>query len=318
MTFSELRREYEKHRVGETIYGLVLELAGRVSRKYPTQIYNGGLAWDEQSVGDLAQEVVLNHLLEEGQLDYIFAEATTLESVRRLLTRQVKRALHKRRPITVIDRLLKRIDALADKGSIERIAGVITTYRLLGSTAEWRPIDSHQVTAAVNAAIGIPVFYSRLDSSRESQIFTTPALESAVKAFFSVCTVLNEQELRRILEKLLTPWAPTSLVPIEDSFETMDHSVIVTDISELDDAASAWVNALTDEECWVYYYRSRDLPDGAAAERIGKSRATVINIKQRVHEKAKNQLVVDLDPRLHLDAVILAQEHCARRVGEFL
>jgi hypothetical protein len=315
MTFIELRREYEKQRVGETIYGLVLELAGRVSRRYPARVYNGGLAWDEQSIGDLTQEVVLNHLLDEGQLDYIFAEATTLESVRRLLTRQVKRALHKRRPITVIDRLLKRIDALADKGSIERIGGAIPTYRLLGSVAEWSPIGSHHETAAVNAAAGIPVLYSRLDSSRESQVFTTPALETAVKAFFSVCPVLNEKELRRILEKLLTPWAPASLVPIEYSLETMDQPVIDIDISELDTAVSAWVKALTDEECWVYYYRSRDLPDSAAAARIGKSRATVINIKQRVLEKA-SQLLVDLDPRLHLDAVKLAQEHCALRLGE--
>lgn len=317
MTFDDLRREYDDVGVGDLIFGLVLELSGAICRRYPESIYNAGLSWGDETISDVAQEVVLNHLLDEGQLDYIFTEARSVESVRKLLTRQVKRALHKRRAITPIDRLLKRVAVLADSGRIERVDGPATVYRPLGSTVAWQPVTPQQENAAINAASGIPVLYSRLDTNRESQVFTTPSLEKALDAFFSACPALTEQELRQILEKLLTPWTPTSLVPIEDSYGTPDQPMIdTTTIAELDAATTAWVDGLTVEECTVYYFRSRDLPDGVAADRIGKSRATVINIKQRVLESAGKQLLADLEPRLHLDAVKLAQEHCARRLGE--
>lgn len=318
MTFEDLRAEYENHGIGDLLYGLLLDLAGAICRKYPEAVYNGGLSWDDHSVADLAQEVAVNRLLKEGQLDYIFAEARDVESVRRLLTRQVKRELHRRRQTTPIDRLLARIDGLVADGKLETVQGAIKTYRQIGSSASWVPLTPQQEIEAANAARGIPVLYSRLDSIRESQIYTPPALRQALEAFFSVAPVLTEKELRKILENLLTPWTPTSLIPIENSHEIQDDPMNKTSLADIDEAASNWVSGLTDEECWVYYYRSLDLPDGAAATRIGKSRPTVVNIKQRVLERAGTELLVDLDPVDHLDAVKLAQEHCARRLGEAL
>ncbi len=318
MTFDDLRAEYVQQGIGDLIYGLVIELSGAICRKYPEAVYNAGLAWDEHSVADLAQEVALNRLLGEGQLDYIFTEARNVESIRKLITRQIKRELHRRRPTTPIDRLLSRIEALVTSGDLERVPGATPTYRPIGSTAAWTPITPKQETDAANAAVGIPILYSRVDATRESQIYTTPALRQALAAFFTVAPVLTEQELRKILEKVLTPWTPTSLVPIETTHEIQDDPMSTTTLTEIEDAASAWVGRLSLEECWVYYYRSLDLPDGATAAKIGKSRPTVINIKQRVLESAGSELLAELDPRHHLDAVKLAQEHCARRLGEAL
>jgi hypothetical protein len=318
LTFDDLRAEYDENGIGELIYGLVVELGGAICRKYPEAIYNSGLTWDEDSVADLAQGVVINRFIDEGQLDYIFAEAKTVESVRRLITRQVKRELHRRRITTPIDRLLTRIGGLAAAGHLERIPGALVTYRAAGSSASWTPITPQQENDAAIAAIGIPIIYTRLDTTRESQIYTTPALTAALEAFFSVAPALTEQEIRKILEKLLTPWTPTSLVPIDDSREIQEDRMSDATITDIDEAANIWIGRLSDEECWVYLYRSLDLPDAAAAARIGKSRPTVINIKQRVLERAGAELLADLDPRHHLDAVKLAQEHCARRLGEAL
>jgi len=315
VTFDDLRREYDDFVVGELVFGLVRELARAICRRYPESVYNDGLSWNDETIDDLAQEVVLNHLLDEGQLDYIFTEARSIESVRRLLTRQIKRALHKRRLVTPIDRLLKRVAALAVDGRIERVTGPPVVYRPRGSTAVWLPITPRQENAAVNAASGIPVLYSRLDTNRESQVFTAPSLEKALKAFFSVCPAVTEQELRKIFEKLLTPWTPTNLVPLEESHQTPAQPMMdITTITELDAAVASWVDGLTVEECAVYYVRSRNLPDAVAAERIGKSRPTVVNIKQRVLKSAGEELLGDLEPHLHLEAVKLAQEHCAQRL----
>jgi len=318
MTFGELRQEYEQVVIGDLIFGIVLELTGLICRKYPELVYNHGLPWDEHSMSDLAQEVVLNQLLNEGQLDYIFAVASTVESVRRLMSRNVKRALHRRRTVTPIDRLVKRIAAMADAGRVERVPGTSTCYRPVGSTAEWAPITPQQETTAANAASHVPVLYSRRDAARESQIYTAPALDTVVAALFSVCPVLNEQDFHRIFQKILTPWAPTDLVPIEEEHEPTEERMIDVTIDDVDAAARIWVDSLTIEECVVYYYRSRDLPDAVAADRIKKSRPTVVNIKKRILESAGSRLLADLDSRLHLDAVKLAQEHCARRIGDSL
>lgn len=316
MTFDDLRTEYERLGIGERIYGIILGLAGAICRKYPEAVYNEGLAWDEHSVSDLAQDVAVNRLINEGQLDYIFSESRTIESVRRLITRQIKRELHHRRRITPIDRLLVRIEGLVEAGHVELVPGATPTYRSVGSGAIWSPITPLEESLAVAAATGIPILYSNPDATRESQIFTASALRQVLEAFFTVAPSLTEQELRRILEKLLTPWTPANLVRIEDHDEIQDQPMSAVLVLEISETARTWVDGLSDDECWVYYYRSMDLPDARTAARIGKSRSTVINLKKRVLERATAELLADLDPRHHLDAVRFAQEHCAHRLGE--
>ena len=113
MTLRELRREYAAVRIGPIIWDLVLELTGNVARRYPPGVYNDGAPWSDDSVEDLAQQVVLDRLLAEGQLEYLFDQATSLESWRRLLSFQVRRTLTHRRRKTVVDRLLARVRKLA-------------------------------------------------------------------------------------------------------------------------------------------------------------------------------------------------------------
>lgn len=315
MKFADLRREYESEVLGELIFGIVVELAGQICHRYPEAIYNDGLAWDEQSVSDLAQDVALHQLLDGGQIDYIFAEEKSVQSVRRLLTRLIKRALHKRRTVTPVDRLVKRIEKLADTGRIERVPGPVSVYRAVGSIAVWKPLTQQQVYAAVHAAVGVPVLYSRKNVSRETQIFGTPSLERVLEAFFSACPAIADMELRRILEILLTPWVPTILVPFDELFDTVDAPMTETDIAELENNVSSWVDGLSDQECLVFYYRSRELRDDDAAEHLGRSRATVINIRTRVLASAST-LLSAMDERLYKEAVLLAQELCAKRLGE--
>jgi len=316
--FEELRDEYHETVVGDLINDLVLSLTGSICWRYPEAVYNDGLSWDEHSISELAQDVVVNRLIAEGQVDYIFAEATTTESVRRLLTRQIKRELNHRRDRTPIDRLLERVKTLATAGDPELSHEAFLTYRQVGSAASWTPMTSQQATDAVNAARTIPILYSRTDTSRESQIYTTPALREVLASIFSVVEVLTEKELREIFERLLTPWTPTNLVPIDESDIAQDEPMSESTYVELSEAAHSWVASLSGDECWVYYYRSLDQPDAVAAARIGRSRPTVVNIKQRVLQRAAEDFLSTIDSGLHIEAVRLAQEHCARRLGEFL
>jgi hypothetical protein len=317
VNFTELRNEYLAVGIGEGIYDLVRELASSLCRRYPIYVYNGGLAWSDKTVDDLVQEVVLNHLLGEAQLDFIFDNATSVESVRRLLVSQIKRALIKRRPMTPIDRLLVRIRKLADEGVVVRVDGSEVLYHLPGTVPFAAEMTTEAQLRAVAEAASAPVLYSRVDSQRESQIFTKPTLVTVLQTFLEVHPCLTERQLRLLFENLLTPWTPVSLVPIEGQYELAENGMIEM-ATDLEDRIAAWTDELSEEECCVYYLRSRDVKDGAIAERIGKSRPTVINIKQRLFASARAQLFEGVDESLHLQVVYRAQELCALRLGESL
>ena len=113
MTLRELRTEYESVRIGPGIWSLVRDLTGRIARRYPPDVYNDGAPWSDDGVEDVAQQVVLDRLLSEAQLEYLFDQATSIESWRRLLVLQIRRTLAHRRRKTVVDRLLSRVRRIA-------------------------------------------------------------------------------------------------------------------------------------------------------------------------------------------------------------
>ena len=111
-SFADLHREYEVETIGGQIWDLLVEITKSVARRYPPDVYNRGEKW-EGSYEDLAQDVAVDLLLAENQIHYIFDIAREVEDVRRLLVRQVKRALYRRRTTTVVDRLLVRTRRIA-------------------------------------------------------------------------------------------------------------------------------------------------------------------------------------------------------------
>ena len=316
MRFAELRHEYDTEVVGRLIYGIVLELSGRVCRSYRESVYNNGLRWDEQAVEDLAQEVILKELLDAGQLEYIFNSAETTESVRRLVTKYIKRTLTKRRMKTPIDRLITRIAKLAETGDIDRTGESPAIYRPTGSTADWQPLTRQQIVVTADAASHVPVLFTRLDTNRQSQIYTRTTLLQALAAFFSVSAAIAESELRQILEIRLTPWNPAVLVPIEEPSTAGYEPMPDIEIDELGELVRDWIEGLTINECWVFYFTSRGKPNRVAAQHLGfRSRTSVINIRKDVLEGAE-RLLRDIDPQRHVDALGLAQEFCAQRLSE--
>ena len=113
MTFDELKFEYREQRIGQEIYKLLRTLCWQVTRSYAAKFYaipsdgtyvvptgsgsgptgrnTASLEWTEESIDDLLHETIEIHLLGKRQLDFIFDEATSLESVKRLFVRQIRR-----------------------------------------------------------------------------------------------------------------------------------------------------------------------------------------------------------------------------------
>ena len=46
-------------------------------------------------------------------------------------------------------------------------------------------------------------------------IYTPKRLQTVIETLFKTISAVSEKDLRSILEVLLTPWAPASLVPVD-------------------------------------------------------------------------------------------------------
>ena len=317
MNFSQLHTEYNDRLIGEGLYEIVRELSGMIARKYPESIYNGGLSWDSQSIDDVCQEVVLNQLLSQKQIHYIFDNAISIESVRRLLTGQIKRALLARRKKSLIDRLLKRISDLSKDGLIDLVDAGITFYRLAGSQDEYQPLDAFQINACVRAIAPVPRLDSRLDTGRESMIYTPDRLKIVVETLFRTVRAVSEKDLRKILEVLLTPWAPASLVPIEKEFipsgldaeDSIEEEQMATDAQTL-------AKSFTHLQRVVLVLKSQNVADALVASEVGLSRPTVADMKKAVLGRVGQELITDLPAERHERAMQYLLEECNALIAE--
>ena len=311
MNFAQLHAEYSSQLIGEGIYEIVRELAGKIARKYPESVYNDGLSWDSQSVDDVCQEVVLNQLLGQKQIHYIFDIATSIESVRRLLTAQIKRALATRRKKSPIDRLLKRISAFSKEGLIEFVEAGVPFYRLPGTQDQYQSLDGSHLNACVRAIAPVPRLDSRLDTGRESMIYTPDRLKKAMEVLLRTVPALTERDLRDILEVLLTPWAPASLVPVEkESIPSGDYAQDSIEEEQMATEARTLAGSFSHAQRVVLVLKSQNVADADVASEVGVSRPTVADMKKTVLSRVGVELISDLSSDRHERAMQYLLEEC--------
>jgi hypothetical protein len=311
MNFSQLHAEYSSQLIGEGIYEIVRELAGKIARKYPESVYNDGLSWDSQSVDDVCQEVVLNQLLGQKQIHYIFDNATSIESVRRLLTAQIKRALATRRKKSPIDRLLKRISAFSKEGLIEFVEAGVPFYRLPGTQDQYQSLDGSHLNACVRAIAPVPRLDSRLDTGRESMIYTPDRLKKAMEVLLRTVPALTEKDLRDILEVLLTPWAPASLVPVEkESIPSGDYAQDSIEEEQMATEARTLAGSFSHAQRVVLVLKSQNVADADVASEVGVSRPTIADMKKTVLSRVGVELISDLSSDRHERAMQYLLEEC--------
>lgn len=314
--FEDLRLEYDNKLIGEGIYGIVRELAEKIGRRYPESVYNGGISWDTQSFDDLCHEVVLQQLISQNQIHYIFEQAKSTESVRRLLTMQVKRALGARRKKRPIDRLLGRVSTLATDGWLEKAGDQNAEfYRQNGSPELYKPLSDAQINACAQAGASIPRLESRLDSSRETMIYNKERLGGLINTFFTVVPALSARDLRKILEILLTPWVPPTIVPIEDEDILSGLPAInLIEEEQMIAGANKIAECLTHNQRVVLVLKLQEIPDAQIASELKLSRPTVAKMKQKVFERIGQELKHALPEDHH----VLALQHVLNRCNTLL
>lgn len=319
MSFGELRREYEAETIGTLIWDLLLEITMSVAHRYPPDVYNLGENWGKGPYEELAQEVAVDLLLAENQIDYIFDIAGVedvprgVEDVRRLLVRQVKRALYRRRTTTVVDRLLARARRIASEPPFTiQEAGSQRWVTLADDPRPFRDLTEAELRTAVGVAHRVPRLVASQRAERASMVYTSSALRELLELVVGELGGLSERDLARIFENLLTAWLPSSLGDGEgaepsaaEAPGTADESLAA---SELGDRIRMLTSSLDNVDATVLLGKAQGFSDDALARRLGRSRPWVADRKKALLNRLTNDLMSDVDEDLHDEAARLLIE----------
>ena len=303
MTFEELKAEYQKSIIGEKIYALLTELSGVVAKKFPSGKYNNGGPWNSDSITELCQEIATEQFLGENQIHYIFREAKSLDSVRALFVKQIKRGLNRRGFKSPVDRLITRVKSHAKNGDIDAVIQTKSpkySFSARGMKVVAIPISERQISDCANLLRQIPIIYTRLDSSRETMIFSPDNLLKALDLVFSQIGSVSEPDLHKIFENLLTPWTQTILYIDEEDYDTINNPTVQgQERDAVFDEVRRFADILTDEEKIVLVHKSNGISDESVALIIKKSRPTVARIKEVSLRKVKDQFLSEVDVSNH-------------------
>ena len=303
MTFEELKAEYEKSIIGGKIYALLTELSAVVAKKFPNLKFNNGSPWNAESIAELCQEIATEQLLGENQIHYIFREANNLDSVRALFVKQIKRGLNRRGFKSPVDRLITRVKSHAKNGEIEAVIQTKSpkySFSAKGVTVVAPPISERQIIDCANLLRQVPIIYTRLDTSRETMIFSPENLLKALDLIFGQIGSVSEPDLHKIFENLLTPWTQTILYLDEEDYDTTKNPTAQgQERGAVFDEVRRFADMLSNEEKIVLVHKSNDISDESVASIIKKSRPTVAKIKADSFHKVKNKFLSEVDLSNH-------------------
>ncbi|MGI8985002.1 MAG: hypothetical protein ACR2HM_10820 [Acidimicrobiales bacterium] len=275
----ELLAEAERRRLGNRWLAEIRSACADVSRRFDPAVYAvAEQRWSDAEVDDLVQDVTVEQLLRQGQLDYILDVAQTINDVRRLLRRQVRRALVRRRRLTVVDRLLSRLAALLDGPGYERLVGLAPArYRPAGSSLSPEAPSDEVLRRAAAAVRLLPTTSAAED--RAPTVFRAEVLAAvATGSFRAAGTSLSIDDFGRILRDALTSWLPVVLELSEEfDLTSADPSEAAY---ELEQTVETMIQEFSDIDRLVLRSKLAGAPDSELASLLGVSRPTAAKRKQ--------------------------------------
>ena len=312
MSHRNLFDECEQDGMGPGLWALLFEVAGRVARRYPPEVYNPGEPWSEEAIRDLRQDVALERLIGENQLDYVLSVATDEDSLSWLLAFQVKRVLSHRRAITVVDRLMARIRRL-DLGADFQL----TTHdsdQLLSPSGAGRgpvPLTEGDLRRGSRAIDSIPRLASRPSAERESKVYSGGDLAELVRVLVWEFDGILLSDVRKILEITLTAWLPLPLHEDEEDDADPSTPELEAQRSEMRPTIAGFVAGLSSAQRVVLLGKAEGLADGELAGRLGRSRPWLADRKSEVLEMLERDIIADLPSALHDEATQILLDEAA-------
>ena len=262
-----------------------------VVRGYDPLVYGKVWRWEE-GVDDLVQDFCVEVLIEQGQLDYALVVAADLEHFRRLLARQLRHHLARRRQRTVVDNVLERCKALVAAAPfrvVSRAPG--WSYTLEDKdVAPGRPAVAalRKVAAALSGAATI----RSNPTVRAPVIYSTDVLVGLLRSVASElpCPV-TVTDLDWIFSFLLTSWLPRFLEQGEgEAFRPAVDELSVEERAIVEQVAGSIVAGCSGTAREVLRLKILGVSDREIGRRLGMSRPTVAKHKQRLFVRLERVL----------------------------
>lgn len=279
-----LQREFREAGIGPLLIAEVRYMAHQLAPRYNAAVYSDTGNWRD-GLDDLAQDILANSLLRDRQASYMLEVAATIDDFRRLLARQVRRCLARRRTRTVIDNILDRARPVLMAPPFEqRRRHQYPTFCLAGTVVEDRAATFGELRAAAQVVRRVPQVRPRGD--RAPLVFTTPSLRAALEGVAEVLPVaFTVGELDRVLRLALPHFLPGVLDPDQDvqGHEHVDGASVVS-------AAQRLQELLDRSQRLVLGMKIEGASDSEIAPVLGVSRRTVTNWKAVAYEAVEELL----------------------------
>ena len=285
--------EFEARGVGPLMLSEVQQITYRLAPRYNAAVYSEIGNW-RHGFDDLVQDVVTDSLLGDEQAKYLVDTAGTIDDFRRLLARQVRRRLARRRTRTVVDNLLDRARPMLDERPFRRSTRhQYVTYAPWDQLREERAATFRELRLAADAIRSVPhVATSKRD--RAPVVYSTPGLHLVlVRVTESLPNEFTIGELDRIFRLTLPHLLP--------GFLDLDRPSMIEDRAADDDtqpsatvpareAASSILRSLDAEQLLIVAAKLAGLPDDAIAAQLGIRRRTAANRKAVVFAVLADEL----------------------------
>ena len=306
MSFQDLLDECEQDGIGRQFWTLLLEVASRVARRYPPEVYNEAEQWSEEAIRDLAQDVAHERLIHENQVEYVLNLATDEDSLSRLLAFQVQRVLSHRRATTVVDRLVTRIRELARGPEFQLIdLGEDSFVTLADGGREPRDLSTTELRRGSLVIDSIPRLVSSPTAERESKVYGGENLNELLRLLVDAFEGISLRDVRRILEITLTVWLPTILRDYEEDHVDESDPELEVERSEMSNLVENFVADVGPAHRVVLLGKANGLSDGELARRLDRSRPWIADRKREVLEMVETTVISQVPSELHGEAARL-------------
>lgn len=272
-----LREEYRERGVGPCFLGEVRASANKIVRRYNASVYSDIGNW-RHGFENLVQDVVADSLLRDSQAEYMLQVAATIEDFRRLLARQVRRRLARRRVRTVVDNLIDRARPILAATPFEQsLRHQQLSFHLIEVPVEERAATFAELRAAAQALRTVPLLPPS-SADRAPVVFSTPDLELALYRMARVLPVpFTIGELDRVFRLALPQLLPGVLEHVVAGIEgrhddIVDHRLVVSCTEALLDGLPQHLRVVT-------AMKIAGSSDAEVGEALGVSRRTAGNRK---------------------------------------
>lgn len=303
MTFTELVEEYRTVGIGPRIYAETRRIVRAVARSYDPVVYGGASSWEEASE-DLVQEFGLEVLVGQGQLDYAITVAADREHFRRLLARQVRHLLARRRRRTIVDNLIDRAHRMVESPPFRTIGRrAHWSYTLLGKEVVDGQVSDAAARSVASRLAEVPTIRAE-PSQRAPAVYSEHSLRIILSEVAEAVTCpVGTADLDRIFSLLLTSWLPSFLKEGETAVESAaTNGLDAEGLAIVQDTVNSILAGCTPEDLAVLRLKLEGVSDRTIGERLRLSRPTVSKLKRRAMRHIERRLA-DLDEPLRLAVV---------------